>query len=191
MGIVKKRLYYLKHIFDNSDEFNINNNNINYIYFKIPEWCCNYTPKPLFTDIEPFGWNKMINIIKTVYESKKESDTKFFETIPDYKKETLTINDNCANEMILYYIKCRPKIKILTQFSNNKLDFSDCYLYAKKTIKLSTNAIEVLIYQLFCLTNKFKNYNEIHEYVKLINSDTCKIYVYEEKSEISFIAFQV
>jgi hypothetical protein len=187
----ERRLHYLKKIFDFPKEFNINNNNINNIYFKIPEWCCTYVPEPLFKDIGPFEWNKMIEIIVKVYESEKEVDTRFFSTIPKYEMKTLnvTIDDIMMNCMILNYVKCRPKIKILTQFSNMKLDFKDANLYATKTIKLSINAIEVLIYQLFCLTDKFKSYDMIQDYVKLIlqnsKSKICKVYVYEGDTELN------
>lgn len=171
----ENRLNYLKYLFEFPKEFNINKDNINYIYFKIPKWCCTYTPNAMFDNIKPFGWNQM-------KKKLNESNNNFISDIEDYPEKTMNIklDDYEQNELILNYIKCRPNIKILTQFSNKKLDFKNCNLYATKEIELSNNAIEVLIYEMFCLTPKFKEYKKIKDYVKLLKNNKIKIYVYEE-----------
>lgn len=182
-----KRLNYLKYLFKNLKDFNINETNINYIYFKIPEWCCNYIPDPMFDNINPFEFNKVRELLINIYDSEKYDNTKFLLDIKEIKNEQDTIivdpNDYELNELILNYIKCRPNIKILTQFSNKKLNFDNCYLYATKELNLLDNGIAVLIYELFSLTEKFKEYTEIDNYIKLLNKNKnkIKIYIFEPK----------
>ena len=72
-----KRLNYLKYLFKNLKDFNINETNINYIYFKIPEWCCNYIPDPMFDNINPFEFNKVRELLINIYDSEKYDNTKF------------------------------------------------------------------------------------------------------------------
>ena len=186
MDNTQKRLNYLKYLFNFPKEFNINKDNINNLYFKIPEWCCTYQPEPLFKDIGPFEFNKVSTLLTEVYDSKKEKNSKFFSTIKKYKEEYFEVdNDDLQeNELILNYIRCRPNIKILTQFSSNKIKIDK--LYATKQIKLSEKAIICLLYQMFCLTDKFKSYEEIKKFVQLLGiKDKLKIivYVYEGNAE--------
>ena len=187
----QKRIKYLSFLFGHPDEFNINQNNINLLYLKIPEWCCTYNPQPLLENIGPFEWNKMISSIIKIYDSKNEPDTSFFNSFIEYKMSTLevSISDIYMNEMIINYVKCRPNIKILIQFSDNKINFDNCYLYATKKLELSRRAVESIIYQIFCLSEKFKSYDEIKSYVDLFDSKntfSVTISVYELKPTNSY-----
>ena len=175
---IRKRIHFLNKLFNYDKNFNINDKNINNLYLNSVEWCCNYTPEPLITNIGPFEWNKMLVELIKIY-----GENSFYSTIGKNKNETLEINDELQlNEMMLKYIQCRSSIKILTQFSSKKLNFENCYLYAIKKIKLSVKEIECLLYQLFCLTKKLKYYNDIKKFIKLLNikkDKTITIYVYE------------
>jgi len=177
---VSKRINYLNKLFNYDKNNNITEQNINYIYLNSVEWCCNYTPQVLIKDIGPFSWDKMVDELNKIYTNSNLYKTK-------YEKKTLYINDELdLNEIMLKYIQCRSNIKILTQFSSRELNFKDCYLYAIKKIKLSSHEIACLIYQLFCLTKKFKNYEEITKFIKLLNiknTKTITIYVYENKKK--------
>jgi hypothetical protein len=186
---IQKRLNYLNFLFGHPEEFNINKTNIDLLYLKIPEWCCTYSPQPLLDGIGPFEWNKMTTTIIKIYDSKNEPNSSFFNSIEEYEMKTLDvpIDDILMNCMMLNYIKCRPNVKILTQFSSNKVNFDNYYVYATKKIELSRKAVECAIYQLYCLTDKFKSYDEIKSYVDSfdsINIDTytVTITVYEIKS---------
>ena len=180
---IEKRIYFLNKLFNFDKKFNVNKKNINNLYLNSVEWCCNYNPDPLIENIGPYEWNKMILELIKIYNFSDYILKK-----NDYKKETIIIeNDIEINEMMLNYIKCRPNIKILTQFSSNKINFEECYIYSIKKIKLSKKEIECLLYQLFCLTNKLKNYNDIQKFTKLLNIKNSKvitIYVYEYKNKI-------
>jgi hypothetical protein len=188
MSNIQKRLNYLKYLFGYKKEFNVTENNIDNIYFKMPMWCCEYTPQVMINNIGPFKWNKMIKILVELYESKLNIETRFFSLIKNYDEKTLEINndDYEANELILNYIRCRSNIKILIQFSNRQLNFTGYNLYCHKKISLQRNAIECLIYQIFCLTSKFKSFEEIKKYVDLLNIKKDKIiniYLYENKGK--------
>lgn len=193
---IKNRLYFLNKLFNFDKKFNINEKNIDNVYLNPIEWCCNYIPKPLINDIEPFEWNKMILELIKIYNSNNESNTSFYLTIPKYENKTLTIDidDLQLNETMLKYIQCRPNIKILTQFSQKKLNFENYHLYGIKKIKLSLREIECLLYQLFCLTRKLKNYDDIKKFTQILNikiEKTITIYVYENKSNINDLNYDI
>ena len=174
---VRKRINFLKKIFNVDSKVKIDDKNIKLIYLNAVEWCCNYKPLPLISGIGPFEWDKMISSLKNIY------DDNLFKGEFNYGKDTLNITDDIMlNELMLRYIQCRPNIKILTQFSSKKLNFTVNNLYGIKKLKLSSKEIECLLYQLFCLTTKFKKYDEINSFVKLLNTNTITIYVYEGNS---------
>lgn len=185
---IEKRLKYLKFLFSYDKNFNIDINSINLLYFKIPEWCCEYKPLPLLLNIGPFEWNKMTKMLVDIYDSKNEYNSSFYNKIKEYGEKTLNIeiDDLMGNEMMLNYIKCRPNIKILTQFSNITISVDNIHLYATKKIILNKKAVECLIYQLFSLTDKFKSYSEIQKFVELLDTVEDKyyinIYVFEYKT---------
>ncbi len=144
----------------------IKDNNIDYYYTKFPEWCREYDVNPMFDDILPFKYYiplQYLNYPKYMIElAKKYSGS----MIQDVSED--------IDQIILEYIKCRPKTLLLTVWyevtQSNLLKYLNerGNVYYIKYIKLSSKSAESLIYQLYADTGLYKDIDSIKDMLKTV-----------------------
>ena len=193
-----KKKKYIANIFK-INESNLKNNQIKYFYTKRNELCCNFKNlKPFFNDIEEYEYKKLAIKINELYKDNKYNKfiVNFLKHISSLKIDNQPLkifnNDIYLNYLMVLYTQCRKKIKKTTiwpisNITNNNLNkkFKDRKIYAIKKIKLTSKAVQNLIYQMYAYTNEYKTIDDIKEYSKKLGwTDEkkvkyIKIYLYE------------
>ena len=147
----------------------IKDDHMKYYYTKYPYWCCDIQPAVMLEDIEPFQFLEPVKVLAD-YSSyhaaliKKAAIKKLGTANQMINKKQVTAE---TDEMILQYIKCRSKIKILTVFP--KMDIpkmTGIDVYYEKEIELDKKSARNLLYQLYAHTDKICNYETLNKMVE-------------------------
>lgn len=176
----------------------INYNQVDYYYTNDTINCCKYSEKPMF-DIKEFDYLEPIKRLINYYEDDyiKKYYEQLYDRLNTYKPtgfldSSLIKREHLEDidEMMIDYLKCRPKTFILTLWPLvNKTEDLISFLkkngnvYYYKEIQLSYNACFNLVYQLYGDATRLKTLKDIKEKLDYIGwgkeSNTVRIIVFD------------
>lgn len=146
----------------------IKEENLQHYCTKYPEWNNTYSIRPMFDNIEPFLYYQPLE--------KLNYDSKIIDIAKKLSGSTISLTDKKTDQIILEYIKCRPRcLLIMMRYKKINPDLLKYlsgvgYVYYIKHIKLTFRAYRSLIYQIYADT---KQYNKIDE-IDVLLKDTFK-----------------
>lgn len=141
----------------------IKEDNLPYYYTKYPEWNPVYKVEPMFDNIEPYQYYQPIE--------KLNYSQDILDIAKDISGDTVRDSSQEIDQIILEYIKCRPKCSVLMmrhkKMNPELLNYlsKNGNIYYIKHIKLSFNATKALIYQIYADTDKHKKLDDIEKYL--------------------------
>jgi hypothetical protein len=143
--------------------------------------------EPLFNNIKLYDY---IQPIKNLYEYYKNLNIDYYKNILDnYQKINLIKKEN--ENILLYYLMCRPNAKILITFSSyNIQSFLDnlkknTNFYYHKSLFMNKKEIISLLYQI--MYDRFNSYHNLLNYINeigFLDNNKIQIYFYEGNYEI-------
>jgi len=180
-------------------QFNLSDKIIDQYYLDIKQWYYYPDLKPMY-NIDSYDY------IKLVKKLTEENDYyKLYSKIAEYYQgKPITINQNTIKyqsyieDMLLQFIKCRPKMKVITiwpQINYNKYqkEFKEILeqngnIYYEKEIELDYEGAMSLMYQIYLTTNRNKTISHLNFNVKQkgwTDKSPKKIFIifYEHKSK--------
>jgi len=155
---------------------------VKYYYTKYPQWCCDIQPKVMLEDIEPYKYLEPIKELAEFSPYHKDLLKRLKNSSAGKGKgNKIVIGASAdADEMILQYIKCRDKIKIVTLFENQKINGD---IYYEKEIELDKKSLVNLLYQLYAHTDKISDYAILNKMADKITGTQIKVAVVENLEE--------
>ncbi len=194
-----KKLYLAK-LF-NEDKRKFVEELINFYYTIYPNWCCIEYNAKLFDNIDIYDF---VTPIKRLKEYYKPSQSNYYEILYDnIKKYTniitshniITENNKYIDQMMIEFCKCRENISIITLWpkailTKNKLNEllsllnNNGNVYYLKTINLSYDGAQSLLYQLYADSGRMKDISSINYKLNRIG------WIPNKKSQFTVIVYE-
>lgn len=167
-------IHYISKLFKVSKD-NIPNELLQYFVTRPDRHLCSKNEKTLFDNIQPFDFKQVANLLYKKYTNEH------FEKLLHVNIDSDNIYTNEFNkvryydELMTYYIQCRPKTYILTCWDRVKSeDIENIKKFLKKNgniyyvrkLTFTDKQLESLIYQIYIDANRLSDPSSIREKVK-------------------------
>jgi hypothetical protein len=152
----------------------VRDDHIKYYYTQHPNLCCDFPGlKPFLEDIEPYAYYKLATEIGKLYKGVDHNKfiLEFMKGVKNLKlnknnyQKMLEVkeDDPYINYLMLYYVQCRPEVKVLTVWPKSAVTVANVEkklegrkVYAHKKLTLTGKSSQGLIFQMYGYTKEYK-----------------------------------